>query len=442
MKDSALPKDITKTAAAAHAKAVHVKTAHSRAGLKAAGDAPGARDVEATDDKSGGTKAPPAGTVIDSAADTPQAAETPPPAGPMQSTPPAPLTPPPAGTRRSGAGGLILGGVIAALIGAGALYGAQSLGWVDLSGEDEALLARIDTLETELAATSEALGLSQTEIKTLSEAEPDLSGVTTAIDAVRGTAEATGADLAKLTTRLDGIETKLNELAVTQIPEAELPKAISDAYDAKLADLLASIDTRFEGMQTALDTKMAELEASQTAAAQAEADAQRAAQLAEARAAMGEVRAALDSGAAYAEPLAEVADLSGAQVPEPLAAHAEDGIPTLETLKVAFPDAARQALARATSAAAESGEISGWEAFLRNQAGVRSLEAREGNDPDAVLSRAEAALGRGDLDGALTELDSLPAIGQEAMADWTALAETRRDALNVAADLAAQLEQN
>ena len=83
-----------------------------------------------------------------------------------------------------------------------------------------------------------------------------------------------------------------------------------------------------------------------------------------------------------------------------------------------------------------------FQAFLRTQVGARSLEAREGDDPDAVLSRAEAALARGDIAAALDEIATLPAVGQDAMADWVALAETRRTALAAAADLAAQLQQN
>ncbi len=397
-------------------------------------------DEAAPEDPDGAPEeSPTASDPVAAAADTPQAAETAP-RGPASDAAAMPIAAAP--PSRGGAGGLILGGVIAALIGAGALYLAQSQDWVTLGGPDEALLARLDALETGLDKTEADLAAATEKIAALEQAEPDLSAVTAAIGKVQTAADATAADLAALTERLDATDARLSELAVTQIPEAELPKAISDAYDAKLSDLLATINTRFAKMQTGLDTKLTELEQSQQDAAKAEADALRAAQMAEARAAMGKVRTALDTGAPYAGPLAEVADLSGAGIPDPLAAHAEEGIPTLDALRTRFPEGARRALTLSSRVAAESGEMSRWEAFLRTQTGARSLEAREGGDPDAVLSRAEAALARGDLDTALTELKALPEAGQDAMADWAALAETRRDALNAAADLAARIEQN
>ncbi len=79
--------------------------------------------------------------------------------------------------------------------------------------------------------------------------------------------------------------------------------------------------------------------------------------------------------------------------------------------------------------------------FLRTQSGVRSLEPREGTDPDAVLSRAEAALHNADIAAALTELQGLPPEGQGAMADWVARANQRMAAAEAAAALAATLAQ-
>ena len=80
-------------------------------------------------------------------------------------------------------------------------------------------------------------------------------------------------------------------------------------------------------------------------------------------------------------------------------------------------------------------------AFLRAQIGARSLEAREGTDPDAILSRAEASLGSGDVKTTLSEIASLPEAGQAAMAEWVTQAEARLSALDALdALLAAQSE--
>ena len=79
-------------------------------------------------------------------------------------------------------------------------------------------------------------------------------------------------------------------------------------------------------------------------------------------------------------------------------------------------------------------------AFLMTEAGIRSLRPREGTDPDAILSRAEAAARDGDLARALAEIGTLPAEGQEAMAGWVAEAKKRIDAVEAVAALAASAE--
>jgi hypothetical protein len=78
-------------------------------------------------------------------------------------------------------------------------------------------------------------------------------------------------------------------------------------------------------------------------------------------------------------------------------------------------------------------------AFLLAQTGARSLEPREGADPDAILSRAEAALEGGDLETVLTEIATLPEAGQAALSDWVALAEQRLAATNALGALAQSL---
>ena len=78
-------------------------------------------------------------------------------------------------------------------------------------------------------------------------------------------------------------------------------------------------------------------------------------------------------------------------------------------------------------------------AFLLAQTGARSLEPREGDDPDAVLSRAEAALAAGDLATVMTEIGTLPEAGQAEMSDWIALAEQRLAATNALGALAQSL---
>ncbi|MCG6903681.1 MAG: hypothetical protein LJE68_13475 [Rhodobacter sp.] len=352
--------------------------------------------------------------------------------------PPVPVVqmPPP---QRVGFFRVVLGGVIAAGLGAGALFLAQNRGWVDLGSGTADLQARIDGQTGEISGLKAALDGALAQIETLKSTQPDgaaidqsLSALSTASDGARAEINALGETVAALRTRIEDVETQ-------PIPKAELPAEVVAAYEAQLGDVLAAVDTRFTAVQAALDSKLAAIEAAQAAAVTSEQDAVRAADAAAARAAMSQVVAALDSGVGYAEQLGLVAEKAGTDVPAALADPAVTGVPTIAALASDFPAAARAALKASIDAAASDGTVSPLTAFFRTQLGARSLEPRQGTDPDAVLSRAEAAVAKGDLDTALTEIATLPAPGQEPLADWVAAAQTRRAALRAAAEISAQL---
>ena len=107
-------------------------------------------------------------------------------------------------------------------------------------------------------------------------------------------------------------------------------------------------------------------------------------------------------------------------MPEPLA---QEVLPTLDQLQMSFDAPARAALTASLKAESKTeGPLGAVSNFLRVQTGARSVEPREGTDPDAVLSRASALVAQGDLPTALTELQGLPEAGQAAMAGWVAQA--------------------
>jgi hypothetical protein len=72
---------------------------------------------------------------------------------------------------------------------------------------------------------------------------------------------------------------------------------------------------------------------------------------------------------------------------------------------------------------------SGLGTFFKNQLGARSVTPRDGTDPDAILSRAEAAAATGNLEAALAEVATLPEGVGSIFDEWSALAESRRAAL-------------
>ena len=70
---------------------------------------------------------------------------------------------------------------------------------------------------------------------------------------------------------------------------------------------------------------------------------------------------------------------------------------------------------------------------------MRSIEPQEGTDPDAVLSRIEAAVRTGRIADALGEVQTLPEASQDALKDWTEQAQLRHDAVSAAKILAERL---
>jgi hypothetical protein len=204
---------------------------------------------------------------------------------------------------------------------------------------------------------------------------------------------------------------------------------------AALAALQADLDAQRAEIQSLAASASEELKAAQTAAAEVAAATAAAARDTLAKSALSQIVAAIDTGVAFDGPLTELEDALGAAAPAGLAAVARDGVVTLSELQDSFPDAARAALAAARDAGEDGSAVSNFIGFLRQQFEVRSVEPREGDDVDAILSRAEAALRGGDIDSALAELGALPAIAAEKLADWRVRAEARAAAVAGAAEL-------
>lgn len=249
-------------------------------------------------------------------------------------------------------------------------------------------------------------------------------------------------DLAPLTDSLTALESRVAAI------ETRAPSQLGEAPSTELTALVESLRAEVAEMQAIGEDANAEIEAlaAQTEARLAEAEAQAAALRAEAEqtarravnaAALGRVQAALESGVPFAGALADIPDV---EIPAALSGFAETGVPSRAALQDAFPPAARAALE--ASLRANMGE--GWSdrvtSFLQATTGARSLVPREGSDPDAVLSRAEAAVRSGDLAQALVELENLPAEGQAEMADWIVMAQQRLDAIAAASTLSAAVE--
>ena len=323
--------------------------------------------------------------------------------------------------------GLVFGGLIAGAIGFLIATFAVPEGWPNPPAEPNGSLqaaldaetARVDALEQRITE------LAEVEPQVVSVGEVDLSPLTT--------------DIATLSGRIDALTEQLGASAERIAVLEERP--VASEIEAPEVNFNAEMDQFRSELEAAAAAARAEMEAAQARAAEVEAEAARAAEEAERaaevtlqRAALAEISAALESGSPFGEPLTRIPD-----APNALASVAEQGIPTLASLRSEFPDVARAALREVQSVPADAPASQRLTAFLRQQTNARSLTPQEGDDADAILSRAEGALNGGDLSGALAELSALPDGAIGAMSDWLTKAEARASAVDAAQSLAENL---
>lgn len=238
--------------------------------------------------------------------------------------------------------------------------------------------------------------------------------------------EAIEARLAALETRVEGIAAELatvSERLSRQITENGV--ALSEEAASRLAEYQAAL----EGLRAevrdlaarngALSQKVEEIAAAAARRIEeAQAEASNKVASSQIRKILAEIDAALESGSPFAKQLEELRSVAGVEVPEALAAVAETGTSSWTTLRNSFSDKAYAALRAEARASAGEGMGARLRAFLRAQVATRSLERREGNDTDAILSRVEDDLVNRRLSSALAEAETLSEPARAAMADW------------------------
>jgi len=337
----------------------------------------------------------------------------------------------------AGLWGGVLGGVLALALGFGALWLLRPSLFSDPApvppADTASLPAEFAQLSAELASLRAELDRAQ--------AAP-IAGA--GFEARIGTLQA---DIAL---RLDEVSAELERLSASlSVFEGRLAQveARPPVFEGDAAEVTGELVAE---MQAALEAQRAEIGAladdarARIAAAEAEAAAlQDAAAAASkrgmARAALSRLLAALDAGGPFAAPLGDLRAASGLAIPDALSQRAEAGVPTLAALRDRFPEAARAAIAASLPAQSDGGMMERLGAFLRVQTGARSVVPREGDDADAVLSRAEQALRIGQIAEAIALVDDLPEAGRAAMADWRSEAAARLTAVTAAAELAQAL---
>lgn len=336
----------------------------------------------------------------------------------------------PAQKSSSGILPLILGGAVVAGLGFAAGTYAPIIRTAPASDVTNELKAEVDKLSKQLStmeANSKPVDLSQIEAR-LGSLESQPSG------------SATTPDVSGLEQAISALDQRL--AAVESAPSAGTGSLPADAQEvisvlrSELADMKSANSAATEEIKATVAETEAKLADAQAEAERLKAEAEKTAAAAIRRSAVSRIAAALESGGPYASALTE---LDGLDVPAVLTKNADSGIPSALDLAEAFPEAARNALDASLAA-----QIGGsWQdratAFLKSTTGARSLTPREGDDPDAILSRAEDDVRRDDLAKALEEIATLPEQGQSAFADWILRAKMRLEAKAAVAQLTAEL---
>ena len=266
-----------------------------------------------------------------------------------------------------------------------------------------------------------ALGFMAAELDVFSNGDAD---ITTKLRGDLNTQQERLAVLEGAEVDLSPIETQLAEIVDRITALEERPAgAVSDGVDA------GAYAAELKAMKSSVEALLSNAKSIEEATADS-------AKAASAQAALTKVFSALDAGQPFPDAFAALVELDVGEIDPALGAAAADGVASLNSLQSEFPDQARAALASARANSAEEGQ-QGLGGFLKRSLGARSVTPREGDDPDAILSRAEAAMKTGDLIGTLIELDTLPEEAQAAIADWRTTADARV-AARAAADALAQ----
>ena len=317
----------------------------------------------------------------------------------------------------------ILGGLIAAGLGFGAAYYFTPRfepAMVEAMTTNEVAIA---ALRGEVAAidTGEGIAPLAEDLAVLS------SNVADQLSAI-------GERIASFEAQSVSIEERLMALEKQPSADGTLQETALLAYQSELDTLRSQVEVQ-------AGAAIAQLETTREEAAAIAETALLTARNAKARAALAQIRSSLDTGAPMTAALAEWAEVTGAPAPDALLSVA-GGVPTLAKLQGDFPPAARQALSDSRSEGASGEVVGGFGSFLREQLNVRSVAPREGDDADAILSRAEAALREGQLQTALTEVAALPELAAAPLAGWVNQAQARADALMAANEISSSLNDN
>ena len=308
-------------------------------------------------------------------------------------TPPAPVT---QVVKRGGFVPMVLGGVVCAALG---YAGAQFLkpeGWPFPGANTEELTQQITALEGQIQALeTAATQRAEAQQAALADLETEIA------------AQDNSAQYDALAEQLATFEERMTQIEARPVAEAIVSPEATAAYERQLAQMQDLLNSEIARLEEAKEQSIAEETAARISTAKAR------------------LQTLVDAGEPFDQVLAEM----NTDVPEVLQQAAAEGIPSVTSLQEGYSEAARDALVVSSRAAYDAGEQSWFQTALQTQIGLRSTKPKEGDDADAILSRAEQDVRDGLFAKAITTLEALPEEGKAEMQGWIARAQERVDVM-------------
>ncbi len=279
---------------------------------------------------------------------------------------------------------------------------------------------RLDNLEGSSATIADQATRTQVSLDaTISQLDTGLAELRKAIDDAVSRVPAP-ADLSSVEERLRAVSSRLDAVA------AGASSADSEALAQTLTQLqssLSGVSARLDALERARGATESTLTALQATLGTLEerlgkkTEAEQQAVVAVDRAAQADaLRAAIEKGGAFAGELAAISESSGATVSPELQAKAAAGLPNPEVLAQRFAARVPDIIAARPSPQGEDwqGQAVDW---MKSMLAVRPADVTEGDSPEAVMSRLEAAMARYDFTQAAELFDQLPAPMKAAAGD-------------------------
>jgi hypothetical protein len=286
----------------------------------------------------------------------------------------------------------------------------------------EDMRARIDVIDAGLRRVDDRLARAESTLATPRSA-PTEPAVLERLGAAESMQRALNATIGDLRQRID-------ELAAT----ARDAKTRADAASEAAAKASAP-DAALRGEAEALAGRVTALEQAERTTDQRAAAQDRAVRLAVVADAL---RAAVERAAPFATELAAAKALGAdAATLAPLDAVAATGVASAETLARDLDKLTPAMLAAASPPSHDGSILDRLQANAERLVRIHPVGETPGDDPAAGLARAAAKAHRGDIAGALAEVERLPPAAKASAADWIKAAQARVAAIDAARKLLA-----